>query len=69
MDIQKAIHFPNPYQLSQYHLSMSITSLINVRLHLIHIITSIQNTENREIAMKVVKRNVLLRGFVCFLFY
>lgn len=69
MDIQKTIHFLNPYQLSLYHLSMIITSLISVGLHIIHIITSIQSTENREIAMKVVKRNVLLRGFVCFLFY
>lgn len=67
MDIQKAIHFLNPYQPSQYHLSMSITSLISVWLHVI--ITSIQYTENGETAMKVVKRNVLLRGFVCFLFY
>lgn len=71
MGIQKTARFLRLYQLVQYCLSTTITPLIDVWLHIVCIITSIkmQRFKDREIAMKVVKRNIPLWGFVCFLVY
>lgn len=70
MGIQKTARFLHLYQLVQYCLSTTITPLIDVWLHIVCITAiKMQRFKDREIAMKVVKRNIPLWGFVCFLVY
>lgn len=65
MGIQHTVHFLHLYELAQYCLSTTITSLINVWLHVVYIITSIkiQRFKDRETALNVVQRNIPLWGF------